>query len=299
MQCSVLTLVEPMRACAQAMRSTLTVDAWIVLLAGVLACSSPALAAEAVGKAVLINTSVTGSSGSLAVSSPVHRDERIRTSATGLGEFVFRDGTKLAVGAGSSVVIDKFVFNDDKTAKTLSIKAAKGSFRWISGNSKSSAYNISTPVGTLAIRGTAFDFYVGSNGMTAVVLLNGSARFCGRGGCQDLKRRCDAIVANRQGVTSPRRADRRLLTALGNQRALPFQTGDQRLSRRLKTGGSSCLTTASLTQPQRTIRGVSPSPEAPSTPDAPTPSPGGKKGNNGKGNGAGDGSPNGRDDTNG
>ena len=197
--------------------------------------SGPALAAEPVGKAVLINTAVTGNSGSLATSSPVHRDERIRTSSTGLGEFVFRDGTKLAVGAGSSVVIDKFVFNDDQTAKSLSIKAAKGTFRWISGSSKSSAYKISTPVGTLAIRGTAFDFYVGANGKTAVVLLSGSARFCGRNGCQDLRKRCDVIIADRSGVSKARRADRRILNELGNQRALPFQTGDQRLSRRLRT----------------------------------------------------------------
>ena len=81
--------------------------------------SGPAFSAEPVGQAILINTSVTGNGGSLVTRSPVHRDERIRTSRTGLGEFVFRDGTKLAVGAGSSVVIDKFVFNDDDTAKAF------------------------------------------------------------------------------------------------------------------------------------------------------------------------------------
>ena len=53
---------------------------------------------------------------------------------------MFRDGTKLAVGWGSSVVIDKYVFDDDASVKQLSIKAAKGTFRWISGKSKSSAY---------------------------------------------------------------------------------------------------------------------------------------------------------------
>ena len=195
----------------------------------------PAFAAEPVGEAVLINTSVTGSAGSLAVSSPVHRDERIRTSATGLGEFVFRDGTKLAVGAGSSVVVDKFVFNDDDTAKALSIKATKGSFRWISGGSRSSAYTIRTPVGTMGIRGTAFDFYVGPDGTTAVVLLSGRATFCGRNGCQELRRRCDAVVATRAGVSAPKRAGRALLDELRNSRALPFQTGEQRCRYFLET----------------------------------------------------------------
>ena len=69
----------------------------------------PTMAAEQVGEAVLIKTAVTGANGPLAVKGPVHRDERIRTSKSGLGEFVFLDGTKLAVGWGSSVVIDKFV----------------------------------------------------------------------------------------------------------------------------------------------------------------------------------------------
>ena len=40
--------------------------------------------------------------------------ERIRTSNSGLGQFVFLDGTKLAVGWGSSVVIDKYVFDDSR-----------------------------------------------------------------------------------------------------------------------------------------------------------------------------------------
>lgn len=258
----------------------------------------PALASETVGRAVLINTSVTGAGGPLAANSLVHRNETIRTSATGLGEFVFRDGTKLAVGAGSSVVIDKFVFNDDDTAKSLSIRAAKGSFRWISGGSPSSAYNITTPVGTVGIRGTAFDLYVGADGTTAVVLLNGSAQFCGRNGCQQLRKRCDVIVATRSGVSSPRRVDRSILNELRNRRALPFQTGDQRLSSRLRAGGGGCLSTASLQSPQqKAIKGV-----APDIPDQPAPDPTPdkeKRGNNGRGNGAGDGSPNGRDDTNG
>ena len=261
----------------------------------------PAFAAEPVGEAVLINTSVTGSAGSLAVSSPVHRDERIRTSATGLGEFVFRDGTKLAVGAGSSVVVDKFVFNDDDTAKALSIKATKGSFRWISGGSRSSAYTIRTPVGTMGIRGTAFDFYVGPDGTTAVVLLSGRATFCGRNGCQELRRRCDAVVATRAGVSAPKRAGRALLDELRNSRALPFQTGEQRLSRRLRTGGSGCLSMASLDAPSREIRGISPSGPGQGAGNAGLARPGGdkggKRGNNGKGNGAHDGSPNGKNDT--
>ncbi|MBX5146957.1 FecR family protein [Rhizobium lentis] len=188
-------------------------------------------AAEPVGQAVLIKTEVTGQAGPIEVNGSVHRDERIRTSQSGLGQFLFRDGTKLAVGWGSSVVIDKYVFDDSQSVRKLTIKAAKGTFRWVSGNSKSSAYQILTPAGTIGVRGTAFDFYVGPDGTTAVVLLNGAASFCGPGGCRQLQQRCDCVVAKPNGdMTAARPVERNVLQRLGNQRALPFLSGNQRLS---------------------------------------------------------------------
>lgn len=199
-------------------------------------------AAEPVGQAVLIKTEVTGQAGPIEVNASVHRDERIRTSQSGLGQFLFRDGTKLAVGWGSSVVIDKYVFDDSQSVRKLTIKAAKGTFRWVSGNSKSSAYQILTPAGTIGVRGTAFDFYVGPDGTTAVVLLNGAASFCGPGGCRQLQQRCDCVVAKPNGdMTAARPVERNVLQRLGNQRALPFLSGNQRLSgawhaRRLQYG---------------------------------------------------------------
>lgn len=191
----------------------------------------PVFAAEPVGQAVVVKTEVTGQSGPIEVDTSVHRNERIRTSPSGLGQFLFRDGTKLAVGWGSSVVIDKYVFDDSESVKKLTIRAAKGTFRWVSGNSNSSAYQILTPAGTIGVRGTAFDFYVGPDGTTAVVLLNGAARFCGPGGCRQLQQRCDCVVAKPNGdMSAARRVDPSVLEALGNQRALPFLSGNQRLS---------------------------------------------------------------------
>ncbi|MDC7744833.1 FecR family protein [Rhizobium binxianense] len=193
--------------------------------------AQPALAAEPVGQAVLIKTEVTGQSGPIEVDTSVHRNERIKTSPSGLGQFLFRDGTKLAVGWGSSVVIDKYVFDDSQSVKKLTIRAAKGTFRWVSGSSNSSAYQILTPAGTIGVRGTAFDFYVGPDGTTAVVLLNGAAQFCGPGGCRQLQQRCDCVVAKPNGnMSAARRVDPSVLETLGNPRALPFLSGNQRLA---------------------------------------------------------------------
>lgn len=248
--------------------------------------SYPSYAAEQVGEALLIKTSVTGGGGrTLATKSPVHRDERIRTSNSGLGEFVFRDGTKFAVGGNSSVVIDKFVFDGNKSVRTLTVNATRGTFRWISGGSKSGAYRIATPAGTIGIRGTAFDVYIGPGGLTAVVLLKGSVQFCGANGCRDIKRRCDYVTATpRGGVTAPARVSRAALQKLRNAQALPFQTGDQRLSRRFQVGAD-CLTTASI-NPNRATRASAtsaPSPESPApeppAPEPPAPPSGGNPGN--------------------
>jgi hypothetical protein len=209
--------------------------------AAIIAGPAVAFSAEEVGQAVLIKTSVSGDSGELVVTSPVHRDERIRTSLSGLGQFVFRDNTKLAVGWGSSVVIDRYVFNDDNSVKNLTVTAAKGTFRWISGNSESSAYEIVTPAGTLGVRGTAFDFYIGQNGTTAVLLLNGAARFCASNGCKELTHPCEVVIATPQGgATDPRRANPGVLAALGDPRDLPFLTGYQDLTQDFRANDRTC-----------------------------------------------------------
>ncbi len=227
------------------MRSLLSAAfATVVILA---AATIPVLSQEQVGSATLIRTAVTGSSGPVVVKSPVYKDERIRTSQNGLGEFRFIDGTKFAVGGNSSVVIDRFVYDGSKTFNKLTMNAARGSFRWISGKSKSEAYEIVTPAGTVGIRGTRLDIFVGPGGVTSVVLLDGAARFCGANGCQELRRRCDVVVATPGGgVSQASRVNRDIFQTVGSDRAFPFLTGRQQLSNGFYGfGGGSCGLSAS------------------------------------------------------
>jgi hypothetical protein len=204
----------------------------IMVAAAAFLLGSVAMAQEQVGQATLIKTAVTGASGPLALQSPVYRDEKITTSQSGLGEFTFRDGTKFAVGGNSSVVIDRFVFDGSKTFNQLTLNAARGSFRWISGKSKSEAYEIVTPAGTIGVRGTRLDIFVGPDGVTSVVLLEGAARFCGANGCEELRRRCDVVVATPGGgVSDPTRVNRGIFETVGSDTAFPFLSGRQRLTR--------------------------------------------------------------------
>ncbi len=88
-----------------------------------------------------------------------------------------------------------------------------------------------TPAGTIGIRGTRLDIFVGSGGLTSVVLLSGAARFCTPTGCEDLRRRCDVIVARPGGgVSDASRVNASIFDTVGTDQAFPFLSGRQRLS---------------------------------------------------------------------
>lgn len=200
-----------------------------------------AFAAEEIGKTLASTPTVGGDNGILRVSSPIHRDERIRTSSAGTGQFEFRDGTKLAVGPNSSLVLDRSIFAGDSSFQSLTLKATRGTFRWVSGTSKSSAYKINTPFGTLGIRGTVFDFYVGSSA-AAVVLLEGQATFCGNDGtCKRLERGCDIVRVNRKGVMDDSKTPTTTaVSGVRNEVSFPFLMGTRKLSQPFQVGGGRC-----------------------------------------------------------
>lgn len=144
----------------------------------VLASATSATAQERVGEAVKINTAVIGVEGEKTEGDAVYRDELVRANATGLGQFEFHDGTRLAVGPNASVVIDKYVLGAGGTVKKLTIRATKGTFRFIGGRSPPGAYTILTPAGTLGIRGTADEVQILEDGRVIIVHLEGESEFC-------------------------------------------------------------------------------------------------------------------------
>jgi hypothetical protein len=126
---------------------------WGIVFASLTGLAPLSNAAEKVGNAVKINVTITGDSGVMTTGDPVHRDERVRANASGVGQFQFDDGSKLAVGPNATVVIDKYVLGEGGKLKKLTVRATKGTFRFISGKSAPSAYTIVTPAGTMGIRG--------------------------------------------------------------------------------------------------------------------------------------------------
>jgi hypothetical protein len=219
--------------------------------------------------------------------------DRISSNGTGSGEFQFSDGTKLAVGPGANLVVDEFVFAGKSRFQKLGLAAAKGSFRWISGNSSASAYRIKTPYGTMGIRGTAFDVTL-RNGRVYVALISGSARFCSGSSCRTLKKACDFIVADGRKISEPARAS----TAASKQETaaqlFPYLANPARLSSRFRVGGGHCLSRLAAIGKSNAATAAADVPAAgpPPGPTAPAGKCGGGNCGKGKGNGGGNGTPN-------
>jgi len=155
--------------------------------------SVPAVAQTHAGKAVAVSGSATSSGQqgkkTLSTGSSVFQGDTITTGFASRVQLLFSDNAKLVVGPRSKVKIDNYVLGRGKKVSSFAIRAARGTFRFISGNSIKSAYKISIKTATIGIRGTSFDF--ANTGRTNVVLYAGSVQVCIGGSCQTLLNKCD------------------------------------------------------------------------------------------------------------
>jgi Uncharacterized protein conserved in bacteria len=92
-------------------------------------------AQEAVGKATSVRPQAEGShAGPLSGGSNVYSKETVRTGDAGQADLKFHDSSNLTVGPKSSVRLDKFVYDPNKSASTVAIQATRGSFRFVTGS---------------------------------------------------------------------------------------------------------------------------------------------------------------------
>ena len=129
------------------------------------------------------------------------RNEVVRTAADSDARFVLRDDTNLSLGPGSTLKLDRTVFDDPK-AGDIAIKLTEGVFRFVTGHSEKEAYVISTPLATIGVRGTTLDFLVKKR-QNKIVLAAGKATICVPGKCVDLIHEGDSvnITASGRGVS--------------------------------------------------------------------------------------------------
>ena len=116
--------------------------------------ATPAHTQEAIGKATSVVPQATGShAGSLSGGSNVYSKETIRTGQSGQADLQFKDNSNLKVGSNSSVHLDKFVYDPNKSTSAVAIQATRGTFRFVTGSQGNGSVQVKTPYGTLGVRG--------------------------------------------------------------------------------------------------------------------------------------------------
>ena len=174
---------------------------FLITLVGI----SPSVFADPIAKVVAVVGSPTssgpGGDRTLAADAAIFEQDKINVTS-GNAQILFNDGTKLVVGPSSTLVISKYLMQGDgSSAQDFSIKALRGTFRFITGTSPKNAYDIQTANATIGIRGTGFDFWVQK--ATGVAVLKGKVRLCNKLGskaCVDLNPNCEIGTTENGGA---------------------------------------------------------------------------------------------------
>jgi hypothetical protein len=197
-----------------------------------LSFAAPAFAADPIGTVIATSGSATASGRALSEGSPVYEDDRLVTVG-GNVQIMFIDRTKLLVGPGSTLVIERFLLRGGRSVRKFSIDALRGTFRFISGNSRKVAYDIRTANATIGVHGTAFDVSTGSG--TLVAVYSGEVGLCAYGKCATVEQYCG--VARARGDDVVELSGRAKARAL---RSLPFVSQQGRLAPRFRVDTSGC-----------------------------------------------------------
>jgi hypothetical protein len=105
---------------------------------------------------------------------PIETNDKVETK-NGVVNIKFKDNTTVKVTENSSLVIDDFVYDPKNAAGgKLSLKAASGTVRYVSGNiahNNPNSVKINTPTAAIAVRGTDFVMAVDETGKSMIMLM--------------------------------------------------------------------------------------------------------------------------------
>jgi trimeric autotransporter adhesin len=190
----------------------------IASLPGIVAVASCLLGAAAIaaespapGIGVVFQTEFNGALGrlnrnerQLLYTKPVYLNEVVHTGKHSSTALLFLDKTRLQVGASSDLVLDRYVYDPGSNIGSVAVTFSSGIFRFVTGKMKNKdGYDLRTPSGTMAIRGTKLIVYVDEKGntITYVEVGEGTATSCG-GTSDDVRAGQSAVVpVDCSGVT--------------------------------------------------------------------------------------------------
>lgn len=132
----------------------------------------------------------------LVVGTDVFIGDRVVTDAKGLVQIRFSDKTKLVVGPRSALVIEDYLLREDGSGGKFAINALSGTFRFVTGGAPKDRYQITTPTGTIGVRGTAFDLNVHEDHYS-LLLFHGAVVICNKANkCITVDDFCDVGMAD-------------------------------------------------------------------------------------------------------
>ncbi|PIP83780.1 MAG: hypothetical protein CO113_10025 [Elusimicrobia bacterium CG_4_9_14_3_um_filter_62_55] len=137
---------------------------------------------------------------------PVYVGERVVTGDEGRLQILLRDGSVFTVGPRTSMVLDRYVYDENKGAGELSADVLKGVFRYISGRiaqANPKAVKLKLPAGTLGIEGTELLVRVAPDGRSDILLHSGRARLSTDAGSFEISRAGDVLSAEPGRVPRP------------------------------------------------------------------------------------------------
>jgi hypothetical protein len=168
--------------------------AWACLAA---AFAAPAAAepGDAIGAAVTVVNHVTGEFNrnlrNLETGDDVRQEEIIAVAEDSLGELMLRDQTKVALGPGARLTLDRFIYDPNRSGGSIVLNLVKGGFRFITGIAAKPVYSIRTPVASITVRGTVFDVYIEGQEAIWILLHEGAITVCNNAGkCRELNDPC-------------------------------------------------------------------------------------------------------------
>jgi hypothetical protein len=152
-------------------------------VAAVLIAALPPLAhAEGAGSALGVKqqaaAQLSGETRTLRVGSDIFIGDRVETGPQGQVQILFGDNTELVIGPSAALTIDDYLIRNDGTAGKLAVDILSGAFRFATGDSAKNRYTIGTPTGTIGVRGTEFDGWIGKDGIPYVIRHGGTVILC-------------------------------------------------------------------------------------------------------------------------
>lgn len=162
------------------------------LLLAALMVAVPSLAhADGAGSALGVKqqaaAELSGETRTLRVGSDIFIGDLVQTGPQGQVQILFADNTELVLGPSAALTIEDYLIRNDGTAGKLAVDILGGAFRFATGDSAKNRYIINTPTGTIGVRGTEFDGWVGGDGIGYVIRHGGTVILC------DDNKHCDVL----------------------------------------------------------------------------------------------------------